>query len=102
MQRVSAVALVPLTLWLVAAFVSVGTADFEEARAWLASPVASGVMLLAIGAIFYHAQLGIQVVLEDYLHAEWLKVGSIVVMKLAAAVLAVVSAVSVLKVSVGG
>jgi succinate dehydrogenase / fumarate reductase membrane anchor subunit len=89
MQRVSAVALVPLTLWFVVAVVAHTGADYAAMRAWLASPVTVALMVLLIGATFYHAALGLQVVIEDYVHAEGAKIAIILMMKLACLVLAV-------------
>ncbi len=77
MQRVSAIALVPLTLWFVIALVAHTGTDYAATRAWLGSPVIFGLMVLLIGATFYHAQLGLQVVIEDYVHSEGWKIALI-------------------------
>jgi succinate dehydrogenase / fumarate reductase membrane anchor subunit len=67
-QRVSAIALlilIPIFLWSVAALPSGG---YEAARAWVGSPLGALVMLLTLTAAFYHMRLGLQVVVEDYIH----------------------------------
>ena len=69
---------------------------------WLKNPIVTIVMILLIVATFHHAQLGMQVVLEDYVHTEWLKIASIVIVKFAAVVLAVAALFSVLKIAFGG
>lgn len=102
MQRLTAVALVPLSIWFVASLVSMADADYFTVVAWLRSPLVTVLLLCLIWALFYHAQLGVQVVLEDYVHTEWLKIASIVGLKFAAAVLGLASAIAVLKVSLGG
>ena len=102
MQRITAIALVPLTVWLVAALVAIGTADYAETVLWLRSPTVGIALLLTVGAVFYHAQLGLQVVIEDYVHAEWTKVTAVVAVRLLAIAATATAAFSVLKVSFGG
>ena len=101
-QRLSAIALVPLFLWFVASLAAVATADYATAVAWLGSPWNSGLLILLLGATFYHAQLGMQVVFEDYISTHWLQVASIVLVKFLALLLAVVSIVAVLRIALGG
>lgn len=102
LQRLTAVALVPLSIWFVASLISMSNADYFSVVAWLSSPLVTVLLLCLIWALFHHAQLGVQVVLEDYVHAEWLKIASIVAVKFAAVVLGLASAIAVLKVSLGG
>ena len=101
MQRVSAIALVPLTLWFVIALVAHTGADYATARAWLGSPVTFGLMVLLVGATFYHAQLGLQVVIEDYIHREGWKIALILLTKLASLVLALAAIVALLVIAFG-
>jgi succinate dehydrogenase / fumarate reductase, membrane anchor subunit len=102
MQRLTAVALVPLSLWFVAAIICHASADHGAMRAWLGSPLVAVPMLLLIAATFHHAQLGIQVVIEDYVHHEGLKVTSLILVKLLAVLLGVASLFAVLKLAFGG
>ena len=101
MQRVSAIALVPLSLWFVIALVAHTGADYEAMRAWLASPVTFALMALTVGVTFYHAQLGLQVVIEDYVHGEGLKIAAILVVKFACALLALAAIVALLVIAFG-
>jgi len=101
-QRLSAIALVPLVLWFVASLATVATADYATAVAWLGSPWNSALLILLIGAIFYHAQLGMQVVFEDYISGHWLQVTSIIVVRFLAFLLAAVSIIAVLSIALGG
>jgi succinate dehydrogenase / fumarate reductase membrane anchor subunit len=101
-QRLSAIALAPLFLWFVASLISVATADYAAAVAWLRSPWNSGLLTLLIGAMFYHAQLGMQVVFEDYISKHWLQFTSIILVRFLAMLLAVVSIIAVLRVAWGG
>jgi succinate dehydrogenase / fumarate reductase membrane anchor subunit len=102
MQRLTAVALVPLSLWFVASLISLSQADYASVVTWFSSPLVTVLLLCFIWALFHHAQLGVQVVLEDYVQTDWLKIASIVAVKFTTAVLGLASAVAVLKVSLGG
>ena len=101
-QRVTAVALVPLTLWFVYALLSLAGADYATVSAWLRSPVNAVLMLALIVATFHHMQLGLQVVIEDYIHGEGIKIASLMIMKGGSLLLAVAAAFAVLKVAFGG
>jgi succinate dehydrogenase / fumarate reductase membrane anchor subunit len=101
-ERVAAAALVPLVIWLVFGLVRHAGADFEAARAWVGQPVNAVLMILLLGAMFHHAQLGMQVIYEDYIHTEWLKITSIYLTKFAAYLLAAAAIFAVLKVAFGG
>jgi len=101
-QRLTALALIPLVLWFVASVAGLAGADIAPVRAWIAQPVTAVLLLLLIGATFHHMQLGLQVVIEDYVHTECLKVTGIVLVKFAAAVLAVAAGFSVLKIAFAG
>jgi len=101
MQRLTAVALVPLSLWFVASLISVVSADHATVIAWLHSPLVAILCCALIVATFYHGQLGVQVVLEDYVHSEWLKLTSIVLMNLLSLLLAAICLFAVLSIAFG-
>lgn len=101
MQRVTAVGLVPLTLWFVASLVSLAGADFETAYLWVASPIASVPMILLLLAGLWHGKLGLQVVVEDYIHAEGVKVAILMLLSLATVALGVAGVFAVCKISFG-
>lgn len=82
MQRISAVALIPLCLFLLWNLKSVTTSDHAEFAAWLGRPANAVAMLLFVVASFYHAAVGVQVILEDYVHHELLKTLQIWLMKI--------------------
>ena len=100
-QRLTAVALVPLGIGFVAMTIALLGDDYHGARAALAHPVAAALWILFAVALFHHAQLGLQVVLEDYVHSARLKVASIVAVKFAALVIGAVCIVSILRISAG-
>ena len=68
LQRLTAVALIPLTVWFALSIASLATAGQAEALAWMKSPVTATLMLSFIMAGFWHMKLGLQVVIEDYVH----------------------------------
>jgi len=102
MQRVTAIALVPLTVWFVVSILMMAGADRGTIVAWLGNPVTAGLMVMLILAVFYHAQLGLQVVIEDYIHRETLKIGLILFVKFAVLLLGGIAIISVLKLAFGG
>ncbi len=68
-ERVSAIALIPLTLWFLAAIIRRGRSGYGEFVGWLQSPVAMIVTILLLTALARHMALGLQVVIEDYSHS---------------------------------
>src|SRR3954447_1439236 len=72
-QRVTAIALVPLTLWFIWSAVRLAGAPREVMAAWLSAPLPMVLMLALVVATFHHLQLGLQVVIEDYVPNEPIK-----------------------------
>ncbi len=101
-QRVTALALVPLTVWFVASIVSLVGADHATVSAWLSSRWVAITMVLLVGVTFHHAQLGLQEVNEDYVHSEWLKLTALMLVKAGSLVLGLVALFAVFKIAVGG
>lgn len=101
MQRVTAVALVPLTLWFVVGLIGHVGAEQSAVQAWLANPVNAGLMILFVATAYYHGYLGTQVVIEDYVHHELLKLASVLAVKFALAFLGIVSIIAILKLATG-
>lgn len=101
-QRVTAVALVPLTLWFVYALIQLTGADQPTVSAWLREPVNAVLMIALIAATFHHMQLGLQVVIEDYIHGEGIKIACLLIMKGGSLLLAVAAVFAVLKVAFWG
>src|SRR5690606_7426635 len=80
-QRVTALALIPLAIWFVGSVIALVGADYATVVNWLRSPVVAALLLLLILATFYHAALGLQVVIEDYVHDEPVKLAAILAVK---------------------
>jgi len=95
-QRLTALALIPLTLWFTASIAALAGADYETMRAWIGSPLVATLLLLLLAATFYHSYLGLQVVIEDYIHSEGVKIATLLSVKAASIVLGLLSALSVL------
>ncbi len=98
-QRVTAVALVPLIFWFVASIISLVGAQQAVVQAWVATPWVSVLLILLCIAMFHHLQLGMQVILEDYIHVEWLKIASVMIIKFLAVALLLASIFAILKVA---
>jgi len=101
-QRFSAILLVPLTLWLVWTLAVLSGADYAEARDWIASPWNASMAVLLVASVFYHARLGVQVVIEDYVHRRALEIALQVVVAAAALVGAIIATIAILKVAFAG
>ena len=98
-QRITAIANIPLMLWLVWSMVGLKDSTYSEFTAWLAQPVTAILMILVILSTFYHAKLGSQVVTEDYIHCEGFKMVKLIGQKLFFFGLAIVCIFSILKVA---
>ncbi|MDW8125702.1 MAG: succinate dehydrogenase, hydrophobic membrane anchor protein [Geminicoccaceae bacterium] len=100
-QRLTALANVPLVIWLVVSFVSLSGAGYAEARAWLSGLFNATMMVLLILSTFFHARLGIQVIIEDYVHGRALKVASLVLLDFVVVALATACVLATLAVFTG-
>jgi succinate dehydrogenase / fumarate reductase, membrane anchor subunit len=100
MQRLSAVALVPLSLWFVYSVVRFQLADYPTLLTWLHAPYVAIVLAMYFAALFYHSALGIQVVIEDYVHSEWYKIPALVLNKFVHFAAASIAIYSVIRLAV--
>jgi succinate dehydrogenase / fumarate reductase membrane anchor subunit len=101
-QRLSAIANLLLVLWFMFSAMALAGGRYEQVHAWLSSPVSASLMVLTIISTFYHARLGLQVVVEDYVHHEGLKIASLAAIALITFGLAVTCVVAVLTIAIGG
>lgn len=97
-ERISAAALVPLTVWFLASVVAYAGADYDATITYLKQPFVAVLFLLFIAATFYHGQLGLQVVIEDYIQRESTKIALVVLVKFFAVALSLAAGVSVLEI----
>ena len=101
-MRITAVALLLLVLWFAFVAIAMAGASYEEWASWFRSPFNAGLVILLVLNAFYHARLGVQEILEDYVHVESVKVAALVATTFLAALLATVCVVSVLMLATGG
>lgn len=99
--RVSAIALVPLTLWLAAAFIAHTGSNHAAFIAWLKAPHVTALMILLLIAAFHHTALGLQVIIEDYLHT-WKKFPAVIAVRLGCVALAVAGIIATLRIAFAG
>jgi len=102
MQRVTAIALIPLMLWLAWSLARLSGLDYAAALAWVRSPTTSVLLISTLLALVYHAKLGLQVVIEDYVHAEGVKFISLIAIKFLCLLLALTGVLAVLRISLAG
>jgi succinate dehydrogenase / fumarate reductase membrane anchor subunit len=97
-QRVTAVALFPLTLWFAWALAHLPSANFDGLVQWMSLPWNSVLLLAFVLLSLYHALLGLQVVIEDYVHNDWLKIIAMLGVRLALGLMALASSFAVLRI----
>ena len=98
LQRISAIAMIPLVLWFVPSLLFVIMSGYNDAIDWVQNPLNATGLVLLFGTLFFHAALGLQVVIEDYVHLEGLKIILIILIKLLSILLGVLSILCVLKI----
>lgn len=96
-ERVTSIALVPLTLWFILVMFRLVAAPRSAVILWAGNPVNATLMIALVLITFHHTALGLQVVMEDYIHNEKARLGSILAMKGVVALMAIASTVAVLK-----
>ncbi|WP_052389173.1 succinate dehydrogenase, hydrophobic membrane anchor protein [Belnapia moabensis] len=100
MQRVTSIALLPLTIWFALSAASLAGASYETTVAWIGRPWNAVLLLATIGLSFHHTAAGVQVIIEDYANQEWVKMGGILAVKAICVLLALASALAVLRIAV--
>ena len=98
LQRISAIAMIPLIIWFVSSLVFSLINGYDQSINWLQSPLNATGMVLLFGTLYFHAASGLQVVVEDYVHNEGLKIMSLILIKLLSTLLGVLSILCVLKI----
>ncbi len=96
-ERITAIALVPLTIWFILSVLRLLGAPQTAVAAWAGNPFNTALLLAMIVMTFHHMQLGVQVVLEDYVDDKRLLTALVLVNKGVALLLGLIAAVSVLK-----
>ena len=96
-QRLTAIALVPLALWFTLALLAHLGAPHAAVAHWIGRPVNAVLLLALIVALFHHLQLGLQVVIEDYIHGEGARLAVLLSMRAAVALLFLTALIAILR-----
>ncbi len=99
MQKVTAIIITPLIVWLIWSIIGLQGASYDEFRFWLAQPANAVLMIILIFSVLYHAVLGLQVVAEDYISSEWFKIMNIIGQKIFIMTLGILCIFSILKIA---
>jgi succinate dehydrogenase / fumarate reductase, membrane anchor subunit len=102
MQRLTSIALLPLTLWFVWSVAHLAGAPYAAVCAWAGGAVNATLLLALIAASFHHMHLGVQVVAEDYIHTDAIRMVVVLGVKAASALLALAASIAVLKLAIAG
>lgn len=100
-QRASALALIPLTLWFVASVIAHASTDYATTTSWIRSFPVATLLILLQAMLFYHMALGLQVIVEDYVHSA-VKFAAIILVRFGCLALAVIGTIAVLHISFRG
>ena len=100
-QRLSAVALLPLSLWCIYDLASLASLEYAAVREWLAAPSTAILFILLVPVLFYHSLIGMEEVIEDYVADGWRKTAVINLARLVAALCALASMLAVMAVTMG-
>ncbi|WP_041372938.1 succinate dehydrogenase, hydrophobic membrane anchor protein [Phenylobacterium zucineum] len=101
-ERVSAAALIPLTLWAVYAVIRLAALDYYGAVAWISTPLNMTLMVLTLAFSFWHMHAGLRVVVEDYIHKTLSKAALLLLNFFVCGLAGALAVFSVLKVALGG
>ncbi len=100
-ERMTAIALVPLTVWFVISAISMVGADYAQFRTWVGAHGNPVLLILLTIAVYHHGQLALQVIIEDYIHHEVAHFTALILVKLGAFFLAVYTIFAVAKLTFG-
>ena len=100
-QRLTAVALLPLSLWCIYELAGLPSLEYSAVRAWLAAPASAILFILLIPVLFYHSLIGMEEVIEDYVADGWRKRAAINLARFVAALCALASMLAVMAVTMG-
>jgi len=99
--RITSVALIPLTIWFLWAAVGTFSLGYADARSFVAQPWNALLMAAFVVCAFHHAHLGMQVVIEDYVHTRWLEIGMLVTVKFVCYLAAAAGVLAIVRIALG-
>jgi succinate dehydrogenase / fumarate reductase membrane anchor subunit len=100
-ERLTSVALIPLTLWFFFSLLLLPALDYDTVHAWLAQPLTSFLAVLSVAVLVYHSFLGTNAVIEDYVHAAGMKVFSLTLLRFLYVLFGGASIFAILRVAFG-
>lgn len=100
-QRLTAIAMLPLSIWLICKIICLSNGSHADMVAWLQQPVSAALLILLLASIYYHMALGLQVVIEDYVQVTWIKITLLLITQFGSTILALASIVSVIRIASG-
>ena len=100
-QRLSSIAVAILGIWFLGALTRLGGTDLDSLRAWLQAPLSATLLLLTVGTFAWHAVLGLQVVIEDYVGSRGLRLALLIGMKFTIVLAGAAAAIAVLRLALG-
>jgi succinate dehydrogenase / fumarate reductase, membrane anchor subunit len=100
-QRITAVALIPLTLWLMFSLTTLPALDYDTVRVWLSVPITGFLAVLLVAVSTYHSYLGTTVIVEDYVHSNGMKVLTLTTLKFLYVLCGGVGVFAILRVMLG-
>lgn len=100
-QRLTSVALVPLTIWFVVSLLSLPSLDYPTVVAWMSESSTALALLVLVPVAAWHSQLGMRVVVEDYMHANGPKTLMLIALTFAHVLVAAAGVFAVLKIALG-
>ena len=102
LQRVSAIALIPLSIWLLFLMGDLMHASYPAVLATIGQPVHAILLIVLSVCLFWHGALGLQVIIEDYVHTRWLEVTLQIALRFGAVVGALACVLAVLAIFFSG
>ena len=100
-QRLTAVVLIPLSLWIVYSLTTMYSANYETVTLWLNNATNSLLMLFFILSLYYHAVLGLQVVIEDYVESDWQRKSLLLLIKIILSIAALSAVIAIFLIYMG-
>jgi succinate dehydrogenase / fumarate reductase membrane anchor subunit len=101
-ERVTSLALIPLTLWFIGSVIHLKGMPRSAVAHWAANPLVATLLVALIVTTFHHMQMGLQVVIEDYIQSEKTKMASLLLMKGAVVLLGLAAVISALRLALAG
>jgi succinate dehydrogenase / fumarate reductase, membrane anchor subunit len=100
-QRLTAVALIPLFVWFIVSLLALMGTDYHTVQTWVSMPLIAVLLVLFIGVLLYHSELGIQVVIEDYVGDRSARVAALVLSRFIHFIVAAAGIFAVLRIAFG-